>query len=53
MEHNTIELVAISSIGVALIMSVWFNYVEIATMLGSGPVGYIGGNRMAKLVGNQ
>ena len=53
MENSHVEMVAITSIGVALILSVWFNYVEIATMLGSGLVGYIGGNRMAKLGGNK
>lgn len=49
MTHEKSELVAIGAISVALIISVWLNYIEIATMLGGGLVGYIGGNRVNKI----
>lgn len=48
MMHEKSELFAIGAISVALILSVWFNYIEIATMLGGGLCGYIGGNRANK-----
>lgn len=48
MAHEKAELLAIGSISIALILSVWFNYIEIATMLGGGLVGYIGGNKIRR-----
>lgn len=46
MMHEKSELFAIGAISVALIISVWWNNIEIATMLGSGLVGYVGGNKI-------
>lgn len=48
MIHEKSELVAIGAISIALIISVWCNYIEIATMLGGGLVGYIGGNKIRR-----
>lgn len=48
MIHEKSEMFAIGAISVALILSVWFNYIEIATMLGGGLCGYIGGQRVNK-----
>lgn len=42
-----VEIIAVSGIVVALFMAICYNMVELATSLGSGLVGFIGGKKLA------
>ena len=46
-KEMVVEIIAVSVIVIALFMAICYNMVELATSLGSGLVGFIGGKKLS------